>query len=259
MKNVLKTIVAAIGVAMSLIAPIAVADAANAETIKIGVAAEPYPPFTVPDASGGWSGWEIDFLNAICEDQHLDCKIVPVAWDGIIPALVSGQIDAIIASMGITAEREKTIAFSNSYYKSASAFVAPKSMKIDATPESFAGKIVGVQASSIYERYAQENLKQSTIKTYQTQDEVYQDLVAGRIDVTLADQIAAQPFLTSSNGECCEVKRSFIISGKGVGVGLRKGDEALKAKFDKGISNIRADGTYGEITKKYFDFDIYGD
>ena len=84
---------------------------AMAEEVKVGVAAEPYPPFTSPDASGKWVGWEIEFMEAICAEAKLDCVITPVAWDGIIPALTSEKIDMIVGSMSITEERLKTIDF----------------------------------------------------------------------------------------------------------------------------------------------------
>ncbi|TMV83602.1 transporter substrate-binding domain-containing protein [Thioclava sp. BHET1] len=248
--------------AAAAVAALGVAHGASADVVKIGVAAEPYPPFTTPDASGHWSGWEVDIMNAICADQKMDCKIVPVAWDGIIPALTSGQIDAIMSSMSITAEREKTIDFSNKYYNTPTVVVGPKDVKEDATPEGLAGKIIGVQVSTIHQVYAQKYFTKSTIKTYQTQDEVDQDLVAGRIDATQADSIALQAFLDSKDGACCEVKGTVkddpAILGSGVGVGLRKGDTDLKAKFNKGIADIRSDGTYEKISKKYFDFNIYG-
>ena len=61
--------------------------AAQAETVKVGISAEPYPPFASPDASGKWTGWEIEITDAICKAAKLDCEIVPVSWDGIIPAL----------------------------------------------------------------------------------------------------------------------------------------------------------------------------
>ncbi|RWB39730.1 MAG: transporter substrate-binding domain-containing protein [Mesorhizobium sp.] len=264
MNILLKTARAAAILITSAVAALAVAGNANADTVKIGVAAEAYPPFTVPDASGNWSGWEIDFMHAVCKDQQMDCKIVPVAWDGIIPALTSGQIDAIVASMGITPERRKIISFSDKYYTSSTVVVAPKNIKVDPEPKSLAGKVIGVQVATIYERYAQKHLRDSTIKTYQSQDEVNQDLISGRIDAVLADGIALQAFLDSNAGACCEIKGEVkrdtdIMPGAGVGIGLRKGEDALKTKFNKGIANIRANGTYDAITKKYFDFDVYTD
>jgi len=87
------------------------------------------------------------------------------------------------------------------------------------------------------------------------------DLVAGRLDAVLGDSLALQPFLDSAAGKCCEIKgelKDVAVFGPGVGGGMRKSDTALRAKFNAAIEKIRADGTYDAISKKYFDFDIYG-
>jgi len=73
--------------------------------LKFGIAAEPYPPFESKDATGKWIGWEIDLMDAVCKQLKEKCEIVEVAWDGIIPALTSKQIDVIWSSMSITPVR----------------------------------------------------------------------------------------------------------------------------------------------------------
>ena len=239
--------------------------AALAEPLKIGIAAEPYPPFASPDASGNWVGWEVDLINAVCKAGEMECVITPVAWEGIIPSLTGGQIDAIMASMTITDERMKTIDFSDKYYNTPTVIVATKGAGITADAEGLKGKILGVQVSTIHEAYAQAHFKDSLaeIKTYQTTDEGFQDLAAGRIDASQADSIAIDAFMASEAGiACCEVVGEVAddpaILGAGVGVGLRKGEEELKAKFNAAIAKVIADGTYDEISKPYFASSIYG-
>ena len=239
--------------------------AAMAETVKVGIAAEPYPPFASPDASGKWTGWEVEMIGAVCKAAEMECDIVPVAWDGIIPALTAGQIDAIMASMSITAERLQTIDFSNKYYNTPTVIVGPKGVEMAATPEGLAGKILGVQVSTVHEAYAQKHFAATAgeIKVYQTQDEANQDLVAGRIDATQADSIALDAFLATAEGAaCCESKGAVAddtdVLGLGVGVGLRKGEDALKEKFNAGIAKVLEDGSYEAISKPYFASSIYG-
>lgn len=242
------------------------AGAASAEKVRIGMAPEPYPPFASVDASGNWTGWEIDLMWALCKAAELDCEIAPIAWDGLIPALEAGQIDAIMNSMSINEERQKVIDFSDKYYNTPAVIVAAKGAEITPDPEGLAGKIVGVQVSTIHQTYAEKHFggTAAEIKVYQTQDEANQDLVAGRIDATQADSIAMDAFLTSAEGQaCCELKGAVAddpaVLGLGVGVGLRKGDEALKEKFNAAIAAVRADGTYDAITANYFSSSIYGE
>lgn len=259
MKSILKLAAgAAIATAMTF-------GAASAETLRMGIAAEPYPPFASPSATGEWEGWEVEIGMAICEAAELTCEITPVAWDGIIPALTTNRIDMIVASMSITEERMQTIDFSDKYYNTPTGVAGPKGEDFDATPEGLAGKVIGVQVATIHERYARKHFGDTAaeIREYQTQDEANQDLASGRIDATQADSIALDEFLASDVGQaCCEMK-GFVeddpeVLGLGVGVGLRKGEDELKAKINAAIATIRENGTYDEISAKYFDFDIFG-
>ncbi|MFO1173873.1 MAG: transporter substrate-binding domain-containing protein [Paracoccaceae bacterium] len=249
--------------ALALAAALALATAANAAPVKVGIAAEPYPPFASPDAAGNWTGWEVDIIKAVCKAAEMDCAITPVAWDGIIPSLTGGQIDAIMASMSITDERKKVIDFSDKYYNTPTVIVAAKGSGLKPTPESLKGKVIGAQVATIHEAYIKAHFPDSELKTYQTTDEGFQDLAAGRIDASQADSIAIDAFMATDAGKaCCEVIGAVAddpaILGAGVGVGLRKGDTALKDKFNAAIKKIREDGTYDEITKKYFASSIYG-
>lgn len=251
--------------ASAALAVITLTGIAQAESVKVGIAAEPYPPFASPDASGAWVGWEVEMIGAVCAEAKLECEITPVAWDGIIPALTAKKIDAIMASMSITEERLKTIDFSNKYYNTPTGIVGAKGAAFDATPEGLKGKILGVQVSTVHADYAKKYFGPvaAEIKEYQTQDEANQDLAAGRIDATQADAIALDAFLQSDAGKaCCEAKGNVAddpaILGKGVGVGLRQGETVLKDKFNAAIEAVRKSGKYDEITKKYFNFDVYG-
>ncbi|WP_110686718.1 transporter substrate-binding domain-containing protein [Salinicola aestuarinus] len=238
-----------------------------ADTYKVGISAEPYPPFYSPSASGEWSGWEIDFTDALCERLQADCEIVPLAWEGIIPALNTGKIDMIIGSMGITPERAKQIAFSEKYYDTPTGIVAAKGIDMEPTPEGVEGVYLGVQSGSIQENYANRYFADSAadIKVYQTVDEELQDLTAGRIDAVLGDTLAMQPFLESDLGQaCCEfrgnVEADPAILGRGVGVGLRQEDDELRSRVNTAIEDLLSDGTYAAISQRYFgDVSIYGE
>ncbi|HEV7307560.1 transporter substrate-binding domain-containing protein [Ensifer sp.] len=259
MKKALKVLAVAAAIAVSG------GVAASAEALKVGVAAEPYPPFTAPDASGKWEGWEVEFMNAMCAEAKLECVITPVAWDGIIPALTSKKIDMIISSMSITDERLKTIDFSDKYYNTPTGIIGTKGVDIKPTPEGLNGKTLGVQVSTVHQAYAAKHFAPAgvEVKEYQTQDEANNDLAAGRLDAVQADAIALKAFLATDQGkECCdykgEVAEDVAVIGPGVGVGLRKGETELKDKVNAAIKAIRDNGTYDTFSKKYFDFDVYG-
>ncbi len=143
--------------------------------------------------------------------------------------------------------------------------IGPKSedVKIDfSNPDSVKGKIFGVQTSTIHYNFVKKYFGSvATIKTYDTQDNCNADLVAGRVDLVMADSIALNDFLKSDQGKDFEVKATAPkdpILGGGVGGGVRKSDDALREKLNAAIAAIRANGTYDKIAKKYFDFNIYG-
>ena len=252
--KLIQSIVAAVVVSVSL------SSAANAE-IRLGLDSANYEPFYSRSADGTWSGWEIEIGDAVCAAMEEDCVWVPIAWDGIIPALTAKKIDAIFGSMSITDERKQTINFSDKYYNTPAALIAPKNIAIESA-DDLKGKRVGVQVSSTHSNYVETYLSDGTdVKIYQDFNEHNQDLFAGRVDAVVADSLALAPFLESAEGACCEIKMELNdeeIFGIGVGAGIRKEDEELLTKINAAIKQIREDGTYDEIAKKYFSFDIYG-
>jgi len=237
-------------------------NAAMAE-LRLGLDSAPYPPFYEADTNGNFVGWETEIGDALCAAMDEQCEWVGVAWDGIIPALLAKKIDAIVGSMSITEERMQTISFSDKYYNTPAAIVAPKAMDISGDPASLDGKIIGVQVSTTHQNYVEAYFEGTadSIKTYQDFNEHNQDLLAGRVDAVVADSLAMSDFLNSPEGQNFEVKANLsddAIFGPGVGVGIRQEDTELVAKFNAAIKQIREDGTYDEISAKYFDFDIYG-
>ena len=233
-----------------------------AEKLVIGTEGA-YPPFNFIDASGKVGGFDVDIGLALCAEMKVECEVVTQDWDGIIPALTSKKIDMIVGSMSITEERMKTIDFTDKYYNTPTGIIGPKDQTFDAKPASLAGKVVGVQVSTVHADYAKKHFTEAAeIKEYQTQDEANQDLAAGRVDAVIADLITLDAFLKSEAGACCDHKGNVeddpAVLGLGVGIGVRKEDTALKDKLNAAIKAVRANGTYDSFSKKYFDFDIYG-
>ncbi|MGF6229549.1 lysine-arginine-ornithine-binding protein [Inquilinus ginsengisoli] len=233
------------------------------EVVRLGTTPESYPPFTWVDAQGKLNGFEIEIGDALCAQMQVKCEWVLQSWDGIIPALQEKKFDAIIASMGITDERKQVVDFSEKYYDSPAIFIGPKSETIEISPAGMQGKTVGVQVSTIHANYIEAKYKGIvTIKTYDTQENANLDLIAGRVDLLLADSVAlTDGFLKSPEGADFEVKGQPIrdpLLGDGSGIAVRKDDTALRDKFSAAIKAIRANGVYKTINDKYFTFDIYG-
>ncbi len=222
-----------------------------------------YPPFSEINSSGDVVGFDIDIANALCDKIGKSCKMVQSEWDGIIPALLERKCDAIIASMSITEERQQIIDFSGKYYNSPGRFVAKADAGLTDSAEGLAGKVVGLQRGTIYQDYMDGELPDIELKLYGTQDELYLDLTAGRVDAIFADSIAmSDGFLKTDAGkgyaffgrDYSEVK----YFGEGAGIGVRKGEEDLRDAFTAAIQAIRDSGEYKTINDAYFPVDIYG-
>jgi arginine/ornithine transport system substrate-binding protein len=236
--------------------------------IRIGVEGA-YPPFSWTTKDGELKGFDIDIARALVKAMGAEVVLVSQDWDGIIPALLARKYDAIIASMSITEERKKKVAFTNKYYQTPAKFVCKKGTMKDFTREEVtevtAGKKIGVQRATIHDRFITDvGGKGVQIKRYGSQDDAYLDLVAGRVDMLLADSVAMDGgFLKKPEGKDYQFIGPDLTDrkwfGDGAGIACRKQDKDLVELFNKAIKQIRADGTYKKIQDKYFDFNVYGE
>ena len=230
--------------------------------IRIGVEGA-YPPFSKVEKDGTLVGFDIDIAMALCEEIGAECVLVPQDWDGIIPALMARKYDAIIASMSITEERKKKVAFSDKYYNTPAKFARKKGSGIAISKAGLKGKTVGVQRATIHDNFITGEFGDSVeIKRYGTQDEAYLDAISGRVDLLLADSIAMEAgFLKTDQGKGWEFVGPGYSDpkyfGVGAGIAVRKSDGELAKLFSLAIKVIRSNGVYHMINGKYFAFDVY--
>lgn len=260
MKTMQKVTLRTAACAMLAAAMLLVSTSARAQDwkeIRIGVEGA-YPPFSSITKSGQLVGFDIDIALALCKEMKAQCSLVPQDWDGIIPALLARKYDAIIASMSITPERQKKVAFTDKYYRETARFVRRKGSGLTTNISAMEGKTVGVQRATTYDTLLTEKFGSSVrVKRYGTQDEANLDMVAGRLDFLLGSNLAlGGGFLATKQGA------DFEFVGEGyaldeIGIAVRKGDTDLVRKFNTAIGNLRKSGKYQAINRKYFDFDIY--
>ena len=252
---------------------------ANAGSIKIGTEGA-YPPWNSKDASGKLIGFEVELANALCEIMKHNCTIVEQDWDGMIPALTSKKFDAIMAGMSITAERMKTINFSQGYADEVASLAVMKGSSIANmnTPaginlsiggsnvdkalktisSSLSGKTVCTQIGTIHQNFLESgDVGKINLKTYKTQDEVNLELTNGRCDVALAAASSFDDYAKKSGEAVVLTGPTFSggAFGNGVGVGIRKGDSKLLNDFNAAIDKARDDGIISKLAIKHFGFD----
>ena len=225
---------------------------------KLRIATEgAWAPFNFVDEKGQLAGFDVDIANALCAKMSVECEIVAQDWDGLIPSLKVRKFDAIVASMSITEKRLKQVDFTERYYSGGLRFMGPKNKAFDTTREGLKGKVVGAQRGTIGGQYLEDNLGDIvTVKLYDTQEGVYLDLLAGRLDGALSDELPTWNWLSGDKGQGFEFKGEAFAKDDKIGIAVRKNDP-LKERLNKALQEIRADGTYDRINQKYFPFSIY--
>lgn len=238
------------------------ASAAELKQIRFGVEAS-YAPFESKSPTGELQGFDIEVGNAVCARLKAKCVWVENDFDGLIPALSARKFDAINSDMTITEQRKKAIDFTEAIYSIPNQLIAKKGSGLLPAAASLKGKRVGVLQGTIQEAYAKAKWAAAGVDvvSYQTQDQVYADLAAGRLDAAFQDsEAASKGFLKRAQGAGFEFAGPTVtdaqLLGSGVGYGVRRGDAALKAALDGALRSLKADGTIERIAAKYFDVEV---
>ncbi|MBF8780745.1 ABC transporter substrate-binding protein [Pseudomonas fulva] len=233
------------------------ANALAAEKLRMGIEAA-YPPFNNKDASGNVVGFDRDIGDALCAKMKVECDVVTSDWDGIIPALNAKKFDFLVSSLSITDERKQAVDFTEPYYSNKLQFIAPKNVDFKTDKDSLKGKSIGTQRATLAGTWLEDNYGSDIdIKLYDTQENAYLDLVAGRIDGILADKYVNYEWLKSKDGQNYEFKGEPVVDSDKIGIAVRKGDDKLRNELNAALKEILADGTYKKINDKYFPFSIY--
>ena len=216
---------------------------ALAQTIRMGTEGA-YPPYNFLNDNNEVDGFEREVGDVLCKRANLDCVWVTNEWDSIIPNLVSGNYDTIIAGMSITAERDEVIDFTQDYYPpSPSYYVGMAGSSFDASKAVIAAQTGTIQAGHVAASGA-------TLVEFATPDETIAAVRNGEADAVLADSDFLMPIVDESNGEMAVLDQ--VALGGGIGMGVRESDGDLKAKMDAAISSMKADGSLNMMIKKWF-------
>ena len=249
---------------------------ANSQTIRIGTEGA-YPPWNNINSAGDLEGAEIDFGNEACERMGVTCEWVTQDWDGIIPALLQGKYDIIIAGMSITEERKEKVNFTTGYMTDGARFAVLKNSgladlniagmakvnlnnaggkeqaAIGQLIAAMDGMTVCVQSSTIHQNFLEKHMSGAVeVKLYQAVDDHNLDLAAGRCDAILADVGSIIDFMESDGGvDVAFTGPTFSggVFGDGVGGAVRKEDTEILEMWNAAISEMSKDGTTAEITK----------
>ena len=265
----------------SLLVLAGAASAKDWKSVVIGMEGA-YDPYNLTDPSGKIVGFEPDVAMDVCARLKVECKIIAQDWDGMIPGLEAGKFDVIMDGMSITDERKKQIDFSAPYADVAAALATAKASPLaklagagtlinfdkdkaggaatlKALRDALKGKTIGVQVSTTHATFAGNHLKDvATVKEYKTTDERDLDLKSGRIDAVLDDETEIMAMLGKDDAKDFAEFGPRLTGGDfgiGVGMGIRKADADLTAKFNGAIKAAFADGSIKKYSLKWFKID----
>ncbi|MDR1827792.1 MAG: transporter substrate-binding domain-containing protein [Methylobacteriaceae bacterium] len=245
---------------------------AQDKTYTVGIAPEPYLPYSTLNAANQWEGYEPDMIRAICEEAKLKCEFTAIAWEGLIPSLTNNKVDIIVGAFTINAERQKVVDFLTPYDFETTHVIGAKSDKTEigltkdpADPaveildeKTMTGKVVGVQSSSTQSKYAATYLKSLEIKNYDTADNILADMVIGRVDYTMVGSNFSADFLKSDNGKdyhvAAVVPRNPVEGEGGIAAAVNKGNTELLNKLETALATLEKNGKREELSKKWFPY-----
>lgn len=271
-----------LSVVISSVACTAMAHAEETPLIRIATEGA-YAPWNFVKPGGQLDGFEIELAHDLCNRMKVRCDISAHDWDGLIPSLNGGQIDAIIAGMSITPKRQEVIGFSRTYAAPLNGFLVTDKSSLANLPDTgknidldkdeagaqeliaqmtplLKGKVLGVQGSTTASAFAEKYLaKVVEVREYKTVDAHNMDLMNGRIDAVLANAVVLKLSTQEPSMQGAKMVGPVFsggIFGPGIGVGLRKSDVELKARFDAVITAAVKDGTVKKLSEKWLKFDV---
>mgnify|MGYP001828778210 CR=1 FL=1 len=201
-----------------------------------------YPPWNLINDDGEVDGFERELGDELCARAELTCEWVTNDWDSIIPNLVSGNYDVIIAGMSITDERDEVIDFTQAYTPPDPSTYAALSDEVD-----LSSGVIAAQTGTILAGYVADS--GATLVEFATPDETIAAVMNGEADAVLADDSFIQTAI-AANGDLMVVGDPVALGG-GVGMGIRESDGELKAKFDAAIQSMKDDGTLNVMIAKW--------
>lgn len=246
------------------------AQQAHADTLRVGMECT-YAPFNYRNDAGDLVGYDVDVAKGVSEIIGAEFEYVCQKWDGMIPALLANKFDLIIASMSITDKRLQKMDFSSPYRFSIGRIVARKGLGVELftdagnpISENFKGLKVGLERASTYASWFEQKLPDADIIFYDTNEALYLDLQNGRTDMIMTNPMKAYlKFLSKDAGTNFEIIGPEIdeeeFFGVGVGVGLRKGNEALRDQISGALKQLIKSGALEQYALKYFPFKLHKD
>jgi ABC-type amino acid transport substrate-binding protein len=206
----------------------------------------PYVPFEFGKAP--YRGFDVDIVREIGKRIDLEPRFVPTPFDPIFRNLARGRFDMVASAATISPELEKAVDFSDPYLPADQSLVVEHGSDIAST-DDLAGKIVGAQVGTAGADFAKDRVDAKSVRSYDLIDDAFKALQAGQIDAVIHD-------FPRSRYEDLRSKELTVVqtvgTGRQYGLAFNKNSQRLRLKVDQALAEMKDDGTYAEIYKKWF-------
>lgn len=233
-----------------------VAAASDGVPLKIGIDSD-YPPFSYKEDER-YVGFDVETAEALCASMQRDCVFVALPFDALLAAMGRGELDMIFG-VSATDERARCMDFSEPYFRARSMYMG-KADNVPRSREEDGRKRIGVRAGTVQMEYLLRQWGDRAAIVHGAYGDILDKLCAGELDVVLANDLAGFAFLKSARGEAFDVVGDPLpleVFPSVVRIGIRKGMDSLRKSVDEAITDIRFNGEYGRINRKYFPYSLY--
>lgn len=224
----------------------------TAALYRVGIDAA-YQPFSMVGPDGKATGFDVDSMKWIAKDQGFEVEFLPIAWDGIIPALLAGKIDLVYAGMTITEERKEKVNFSKPYWTVNQMVVVKEGSPITLDEVKNGSVVIGTQRGCTAAIWIDENLVNQSLmpaenlKLYDNTPLAVDDLVSGRIDAVMYDSTVMNDIIAGKP----VTKIGMVETNEDFGIAVRKDDTELIEKLNTGLEKLMASPDWEALKQKY--------
>ena len=227
-------------------------DIQSAKVLRIGTEGT-YAPFTFHDASGALVGFDVEIGREVAKRLGVEPQFVEGKWDGLIAGLAADRYDAVINQVGITAERQARFDFSDPYIVSKAVLIVKSDNETIKGFADLAGKRAAQSLTSNYGKIAEG--AGATLVGTDGFDQSVQLVLTGRADATVNDNLSFLDFRKQKPDAPVRIVAEQDEAAAS-GIIVQKDNPELVAAINEALAAIKADGTYDEISQRYFGADV---
>jgi polar amino acid transport system substrate-binding protein len=209
-----------------------------------------YPPFEMTDERGQPAGVSVDLARDLGKYLGREVEIQNLSFDGLIPSLQTHKIDLIISSMTATAERAKTIAFSDGYLRTGLCLLAGSNSKIQSIADADQpGRVLAVKKGTTGHVFAMDTIKQARVLVLDKEDACVLEVVQGKADAFIYDQISTYENWRRNPDTTRALLQPFLQESWAIG--LRRDDTNLLPRVNAFLKDYKAGGGFTRLGDRY--------